>query len=246
MGIMIGSAVAPLWNLMTWKKASGTGAVIAAWTGLALAVISWLVAAKVQGGTISVDTLGTNEVMLSGNLVAIFSSAFIHWFYSTFIDPQDYDFAQLDQNISLVEEDLRGLSDEEKDPVLLAKAERWILNRGYALALVLIIVWPLLSIPVGKFTQGYFAFWVLISLAWGFGGAIVITVLPLVESSEDINRVIFGVWNSIRGVEVEETEDENARKPLETTDKQMDEVEDKSSDVTPDKNLENVEVSQEA
>lgn len=88
MGVVIGSAVAPLWNMMTWTKASGTGAIIAAWGGLCLAMISWLIGAKIQGGSVTVATLGTNEVMLSGNLVAIFSSAFIHYVYSKFIDPQ--------------------------------------------------------------------------------------------------------------------------------------------------------------
>jgi urea-proton symporter len=61
MGILIGSAVAPLWNMMTWAKASGTGAVVAAWGGLALAVSGWLSAATIQGGKITVATLGTNE-----------------------------------------------------------------------------------------------------------------------------------------------------------------------------------------
>merc|ERR1739844_655383 len=68
MGVVIGSAVIPLWNLMTWDKASGKGAVIAAWGGFALAVASWLIGAQVQSGSVSVSTLGSNEVMLSGNL----------------------------------------------------------------------------------------------------------------------------------------------------------------------------------
>jgi urea-proton symporter len=61
MGIMIGSAVAPLWNMMTWDKASGTGATLAAWTGLVLAVTGWLSAAHIQSGSITVANLGTNE-----------------------------------------------------------------------------------------------------------------------------------------------------------------------------------------
>merc|ERR1719223_1624093 len=84
MGIVIGSAVIPLWNLMTWDKASGTGAVIAAWGGLVLAVSSWMIAAAAQSGSISVSTLGTNEVMLSGNVIAICSSGIIHYVYSKF------------------------------------------------------------------------------------------------------------------------------------------------------------------
>jgi urea-proton symporter len=199
MGIVIGSAVCPLWNMMTWDKASGTGAIIAAWSGFFLAVIFWLVAAKLQGDEVTVDTLGTNEVMLSGNLIAILSSGFIHYVYSKFIDPQDYDFSTLDANITLVEQDLRGLSDEEKNPKILADAERWITRRGYVLTLILIIIWPLLSVPAGVFSESYFAFWVLIAIAWAFASAIVIVVLPLTESADDINMVLGGILNAMLG-----------------------------------------------
>ena len=44
---------------------------------------------------------------------------------------------------------------------------------------MLIILWPILSIPAQVFTKSYFAFWVVVSIAWGFGAAIVISVLPL-------------------------------------------------------------------
>lgn len=214
MGVVIGSAVCPLWNMMTWTKASGTGAVIAAWSGLALALTGWLVAAQVQSGSISVDTLGTNEVMLSGNLIAILSSGFIHWSYSTFIDPQDYDFADLDKNITLVEQDLRGLTAEEQDPVELRRAERWITRRGYVLTFLLIFVWPILSVPAGVFTRSYFAFWVLVAIAWGFGAAIIITVLPLTESAEDINTVLSGMFNSCFRREAVRAEDPNVEKEI--------------------------------
>ena len=203
MGIVIGSAVAPLWNLMTWKKASGTGAVIAAWSGLVLALITWFIAAKIQSDEITVASLGTNEAMLSGNLVAIMSSAFIHFVYSYCFDPQDYDFTTLDEHITLVEEDLRGLTEEEKDPETLRRAERWITRRGYVLTFILIIFWPLLSVPAGKFTESYFAFWVMVAMAWGFGAALIITVLPLVESADDLNMVLSGMMNYCMGREVD-------------------------------------------
>jgi len=149
--------------------------------------------------------------MLSGNLIAILSSGFIHYVYSKFIDPQNYDFAELDTHITLVEQDLRGLSDEEKDPVALRRAERWITRRGYALTLVLIIIWPVLSVPAGVFTKSYFAFWVLVAIAWGFGAAIVITVIPLTESSEEINTVLSGMYNKITGREPVQAKDPNAK-----------------------------------
>jgi len=199
MGIIIGSAVAPLWFMMTWSKASGTGAVIAAWSGLVLALITWLVAAQIQGGEITVATLGTNVVMLSGNLVAIFMSAFIHWAYSVFIDPTEYDFAELDKHITLVEQDMSGLTEAEQDPEELDKALKWITRRGYALTFILIFVWPVLSLPAGKFTESYFAFWVLVAIAWGFGAALIITVLPIMESSEEILKVLSGMWGWMTG-----------------------------------------------
>jgi len=192
MGIVIGSAVCPLWNMMTWSKASGTGAVVAAWAGFILAVVAWMVGAKIQSGSVSVDNLGTNEVMLAGNLVAILSSAAIHFVWSI-VYPQNFDFSTLDSKILLVEQDLRGLSDEEKDPKLLDEAERWISRRGYALTIILIIVWPLLSVPAGVFSKSYFAFWVLVAIAWGFGAALIIIILPLVESADDINMVLGGM-----------------------------------------------------
>jgi Na+/proline symporter len=187
--------------VLYFQRASGTGAIIAAWAGLFFAMIAWLVAAKALDGEVNVDTLGSNEAMLSGNIVAIVSSAFIHYVYSKFIDPQDYDFAELDQHITLVEQDTRGLTDDEKDPVLLRRTERWIKNRGYWLTLILIVIWPLLSVPAGEFSRSYFAFWVLVAIAWGFGAATIITVLPLSESADDIAMVLSGISNRILGRE---------------------------------------------
>jgi len=215
MGIVIGSAVIPLWNLMTWKKASGTGAIIAAWSGLVLALTSWIVAAYIQSGSITIATLGTNEAMLTGNLFAILSSGLIHFVYSYFIDPQDYDFATLDLAITLVEADNRGLTDEEQDEVMLRRAERWIKRRGYILTFVLIIFWPLLSVPAGVFTKTYFSFWVLVAIGWGFGSAIIITVLPLVESSEEILTALSGIYYAVTRKEAPQANDPELEEPEE-------------------------------
>lgn len=188
MGVVIGSAVVPLWNLMTWEKASGTGAVIAAWGGFILAITGWLIAAAVSEGEISISALGANPVMLSGNLIAIISSGLIHFVYSTMF-PQNFDFSTLDAKIKLVENDTSGLEEEDQDPEMLDKAYKWITMRGYVLTFILIIVWPLLSVPAGKFTKDYFTFWVLLAIAWGFGAAITITFLPIMESFDDISGV---------------------------------------------------------
>jgi len=219
MGICIGSAVAPLWFLMKWSKASGTGAVVAAWSGLILAVIAWIVTAYVRSDAVTIDTLGENEAMLTGNLVAILSSALIHVVYSIAIDPQDFDFSTLDEKIRLVEDDKRGLSAEDRDPEMLAEAETWISRRGYALSIVLVVIWPLLSIPAGTFTKSYFAFWVLVAIAWGFGAAIVITILPILESSEDIGAVLTGCFGG--GKSNDEEKDEEIKEQPQGVEKEV-------------------------
>ena len=96
----------------------------------------------------------------------------------------------LNDKIKLVEDDKVGLGAEQQDPEMLDAAEKWIAMKGYTLTVVLIIIWPLLSIPAGVFTKDYFAFWVLLSIAWGFGSAIIIAILPLVESEGEIMTVI--------------------------------------------------------
>ena len=197
MGIVIGSAVAPLWNLLTWKKASGTGAVLAAWIGLFLGITGWVVTAKSSTGKVDIDSLGTNAAMLSGNLVSILSSAFIHYVYSVFVDPQDYDFSKLDRRIRLVEDDRRGLSDAEKDPEVIYQAEKWVNRRAYFLTFVLIILWPALTIPAGVFSQSYFSFWVMVAIIWGFSAAIAISLLPLLESSDTIDEVVNGILDTV-------------------------------------------------
>merc|ERR1712045_1000987 len=208
MGVVIGSAVIPLWNMMTWSKASGTGAVIATWGGFILALIGWMVGATIQGGGVSIATLGTNEVMLSVNLIAICSSGIIHFVYSM-IFPQNFDFSTLDSKIKLVENDMSGLEEEDQDPVMLDKAYKWITLRGWALTIILVVIWPLLSIPAGKFTKDYFTFWVLLAIAWGFGAAITITFLPLMESSAEIGGTMKGMAGmKTPAKEVEKFEDD--------------------------------------
>jgi len=193
MGICIGSAVIPLWNMMTWEKASGTGAVIAAWSGFVLAIIVWIVTCRFKTGEVTIDNLGTNVPMLTGNLVAILSSGAIHFAYSMYSPQVGFKFEELDSNIKLVENDESGLTAEDKDPELLAASYKWIVRRGWALTILLVVIWPLLSIPAGKFTKDYFAFWVLISIAWGFGAAIIITFLPIMESMDEIGTVFRGL-----------------------------------------------------
>ena len=92
---------------------------------------------------------------------------------------------------------------------MLAEAYTWITRRGFVLSIVLVVIWPLLSVPAGKFTKAYFAFWVLLAIAWGFGAAITITILPLVESSAEIGAVVYGIFGIKSSAPAEEYDEED-------------------------------------
>lgn len=194
MGIIIGSAVIPLWNMMTWKDASATGAIIAAWSGMILALITWFIAAAAMHGSITIGTLGDQYVMLAANVVAICSSGIIHFVHSK-MNPQNYDWKSMG-DIKLLDNDQSGLSVEDLDPVKLDEAQAWIGRVGWSFTILIVVVWPILSTPAGVFTKDYFSFWVFIAILWGIVASFVIIFLPIYESWDSICMVIDGIFGT--------------------------------------------------
>jgi len=191
MGIVIGSAVFPLWYLLMWNKANAVGAILGAWGGQILAVIVWLAVAQADQGDVTVKTLGTLNCQMAGCITAIAASGLIHTVLS-FAMPQNYDWQSM-KDIALLDDDQRGLEGEELTPEKLDKASTWVKTYGYGFTILIVIVWPVLSVPAGVFTKDYWAFWVFISLMWGFVASIGIIALPLYESKTEILSVLYGM-----------------------------------------------------
>lgn len=192
MGIAIGGAVAPIYFCLTWKKASAVGAITGAISGLCSGLLAWLLIAQCHFGSITVDTLGENYSMLGGNLCAIFVSAIVCAVISL-IKPQEYDW-KTTREIPLVEEDgveehtAPGDSKEAMD-----KASKVMIYAGWGFTAVLIIVWPVLTLPAGVFSKGYFTFWVILSLIWGLVATIAGFGVPLWESKDALFKIIKGL-----------------------------------------------------
>ncbi|KZO98314.1 urea transporter [Calocera viscosa TUFC12733] len=92
MGTFLGSAVVPIALCITWSKANKMGCIVGAVGGLALGVMSWLVAtAKLNDNVINVVTSGGNYPMLTGNLVAIAVGGIIAVVWSL-LAPENFDF----------------------------------------------------------------------------------------------------------------------------------------------------------
>lgn len=212
MGIFIGSAVMPVAFVLTWDKASASGAIAGAVVGQIAAMITWIVCATFERdadgkhGTVDLFTLGRNYPMLAGNVMAIGMSGIVCAVMS-FMSPQNYDFTTMKDSIALIDDKLPDMDPAESDPAMLEASLKWITKWGWGFTIIMIFVWPCLSLPAGcgdgqcgVFSEGYFTLWVSIALAWGLVATVVIIVMPLYESREVLGNVIKGVFGGAPAV----------------------------------------------
>ncbi|GMQ03914.1 hypothetical protein CsSME_00049524 [Camellia sinensis var. sinensis] len=137
--------------------------------------------------------------MLAGNLVSILTGGAIHAVCS-FCGLTNYDWDPTKQ-ITMVEKEKSELLAEEFKEEKLIRATTWIVKWGVGFTVVIVLLWPLLSLPTGQFSKGYFTFWAIIAIAWGTIGSAVIIVFPLTESWQMIQSVILGMFTNDRLVE---------------------------------------------
>lgn len=79
---------------------------------------------------------------------------------------------------------------EQEDPAGMAKAYKRTWFWSVTVSVLVFVVWPLLTLPAGVFSEGYFTFWVVLSLAWGTIASIIAVVYPLLESHEVLWNVL--------------------------------------------------------
>lgn len=199
MGVLIGSAVLPIALMLLWRKANAIGAIAGTTVGCVLGIITWLSVTSIEYGQVNLDTTGRNAPMLAGNLVSILTGGAIHAACSL-LWPQNYDWDTTKQ-ITVVEKEKTELPAEEFQEEKLIKAKAWIVKWGVGFTVVIVILWPLLSLPAGKYSLGYFTFWAVIAIAWGTIGSAVIIALPLIESWETIQSVCLGMFTNDRLME---------------------------------------------
>jgi len=111
----------------------------------------------------------------------------IHFVFSR-KNPQNYDFESMGK-IEMLERDMSGLDEKDYTQEFLDAAQSWVQKWGLTFSILMVFVWPVLSVPAGIFGKDYFSFWVFISIAWSFLAAFVIIVLPIHESWDSICRV---------------------------------------------------------
>lgn len=77
---------------------------------------------------------------------------------------------------------------------------RFTTRYGTALAVVLVVVWPLLALPAGVFSKGYFTFWTIIAIIWGVLASAAMIFLPIWESKDDILEVAGNIASGKKNV----------------------------------------------
>ena len=195
MGILIGSAVVPIALTILWSKTNKVAATGGAVIGLLCSTTVWVIVASgaggfvASGGVIDLASLGNNYAMLFANITAILSGGIIA-IIGSLAAGKTFDWNDLKTKITLVE---ITATQQVEDEETLKRAFKFSVRGGGAMALILIIVWPMPLIASGYvFEIGAYAVWVAISVVWVSLASAIIIFLPLIEAREGIAKVFSG------------------------------------------------------
>jgi SSS family transporter len=141
-----------------------------------------------KGGEVTYESLNLLNAQLAGNCASLFGSIFIV-FPVSLLKPQNFDWKDLrtrtDANIiDAADNDDSAMLDEEgpESAAAMDQALSYTYKTGGALTLILIILWPCLTIPAGHFTASYWGWWVALAIIWGLLATISTILLPLWEA----------------------------------------------------------------
>ncbi|MYB30326.1 MAG: sodium/solute symporter [Cenarchaeum sp. SB0663_bin_5] len=190
MGILIGSAVAPIAMSLLWSRTGPHTAISGAIVGLVAGVAVWLASAYAIHGEITVLATGDTIPMLAGNISSI-STSLVICVAGSMLTRNRFDFQMLRQKIVVLDEKMRSIIDRDADENMLRRASTISKRIGLAATMTVVVVWPApLFLSGYVFTLSSFTVWVWLAALWAVAGAIVVIVLPLFEARRSIWHVI--------------------------------------------------------
>ena len=190
MGILIGSAVAPISLGILWKKTNRNAATVAAIAGLLCGIVGWIVFAHLMFGEISISSTGNILVFLVGNIISIVVSMAIT-IIGSLLFPERFDFRALKQKILLVDDKVRSMIKHDTDENMLQKASSFCKRIGFGIAAFLVIVWPVtFYVTEYVFSVESFTAWIGLAMVWAFGAAGVVMLLPIIEARDSIKEIL--------------------------------------------------------
>ncbi len=190
MGVLIGSAVVPISLAIVWKKTNKVAATVGAIAGLVFGISVWLASSYGFYGMVTVTSTSQNLPLLAGNLTSITVGGTVT-LLGSLMKPDNFDFRIMKQRIMILDAGIRRAVEQENDEEHLEHWSKFGYRFGIALTLTLVVGWPIpLYLSGYVFSQEAYFIWVGLALAWAVIAAIVIVLLPLVQSRVGIVKVI--------------------------------------------------------
>lgn len=191
MGVLIGSAVAPISLSILWRRTNRYAATGGALAGLVAGVSGWLVSAMLIHGDISMQSTGSITPLLAGNVLAILVGLVVT-VMGSMISPERFDFRALKQKILVVDDRIRSMMEKDTNEEMLVRASTFCKRAGLGIGILLVVVWPApLYLSGHIFTLQSFTVWVWLAMMWAVGAAATVVVLPLLEARTSIQKMFF-------------------------------------------------------
>lgn len=190
MGILIGSAVAPISFGLLWKNTNRHAATLASLIGLVAGITAWLGSTSMMFGEITISTTGNIIPLLIGNVTSIVLSLVIT-IAGGILKPENFDFNTMKQKILLVDDRVRNMIKRDTDESLLAKSSSFCKKIGIVLSVGIVVVWPLsFYFSDYVFSLASFTVWIWLALVWAVGAAGMIIILPMFEARKSIKEIL--------------------------------------------------------
>ena len=196
MGVLIGSAVAPISLAILWKNTNRYVATSAAIIGLVCGITTWLGYSFMTSGEVTLASTSDMFALLAGNLASILTSLAITVIGSLF-RPENFNFSKLKHEIIVVDEKIRKRLEKETNEKSLRNASRFSKQYGLTLTLILVVVWPIpLFFSNYVFTETVYTVWIWVAILWAVAAASMIWILPIIQSRDGIFHVMKNIVNS--------------------------------------------------
>ena len=195
MGVLISSAVIPAALTLLWNRQSKWAACLSPLLGVTCSVSAWLITTKIQFGSITIQTSGSNISMLVGNVVALCAPILfvpvLSWIAP---DKQPYDFHSMKE---IKRDDTKNKNilninpDEiEREMGLLTRNSKVARITAVVLTLCLVILWPWPMYGTAYvFTKPFFTGWIILGIIWMLISFIIVGIYPIIEGRHSIASV---------------------------------------------------------
>ena len=216
MGIIISGAVLPASLTLMWDRQSWAAATFSPPLALICSLIAWLVTAKSEFGILSVDSTGSNNPMLAGNVVSLLAPVVFIPILSFVLKSPKYNWQSMKAIRRADDHDLaaaahvdlemvpgerrHSLHEEEEEQRKLQRAGKIARSLTVFLTIALLVLWPMPMYGSGYiFSKPFFTGWISIGIAWLFCSAFCVGVYPLWEGAHTSSRTFKSIFRDITG-----------------------------------------------